>query len=65
MKVDIHRIELCMAEQGLSQRDLATISGVSRQNICNLLGRGRCLPATAGKLARALGVPVAEIIINS
>lgn len=62
MKIDTKRVAVILAEQGLSKTAFAERSGVSRQNISTILGRGTCEPATAGKLAKGLGVPVSEIL---
>ena len=62
MKLDINKIVQILAEQGMTKSELATKSGVSRQQISTIIGRGTCSPKTAGKLARGLGVPVGEIM---
>ena len=61
MKIDTKKVVLILAEQGLTKTALAERSGMSRQNISTILWRGTCEPATAGKLAKGLGVSVAEI----
>lgn len=53
---------LAMARAKASREELAVKTGLSPVSITNLLGRGRCKPATAGKLAEALGVDVTEIL---
>lgn len=62
MKLDINKIVQILAEQGMTKSELATKSGVSRQQISTIIGRGTCSPKTAGKLAIGLGVPVGEIM---
>lgn len=62
MKIRKHQIMLLVAERGLTKAALAELCGISRQNLSTLLLRGTCAPATAGKLAKGLGVPVAEIV---
>ena len=61
MQINTNKVQLLLAEQGMLKTDLATKSGICRQNISIILGRGTCAPATAGKIAKALGVSVAEI----
>lgn len=61
MKLDVMRIVLILAERGMTKAELAARSGVSRQQISTIMGRGTCAPKTAGKLAAGLGIPVAEI----
>lgn len=62
MKIDSLKINLLLAEQGLTQAALSSKCGVSRQSISTLLGRGTCSPVKLGKLANALGVDPREII---
>ena len=62
MKINALKILLLLAEQQMTKTDLAGRSGVSRQNISTILGRGTCAPQTAGKLAKGLGVKMEEII---
>lgn len=62
MKLDCLKIEMTLAENGLSKSQYAERCKISRQNLSTILRRGSCEPATAGKLANGLGVPVREII---
>lgn len=62
MKLDIVKIVQILAEQGLTKSELAARSGVSRQQISTIIGRGTCTPKTAGKLAAGLGLSVGEIM---
>ena len=62
MKIKSYKIKLILAEREMQQGDLAKECGVTRQNISAILARGSCHPKTAGKLAKGLGVPLAEIV---
>ncbi len=62
MKLDCLRIEMALAEKGLSKSQYAERCKISRQNLSTILRRGSCEPATAGKLANGLGVSVSEIM---
>ena len=62
MYINATRIEMLLAEQGLTKAALAGKCGISRQNISTIVRRGTCEPKTAGKLAAGLGVKVADII---
>lgn len=62
MTISATKINLLKAEQRLTNSALAERSGLSRQSISTILLRGTCSPITAGKLARGLGVSVADII---
>ncbi len=49
----------------LSQAGLSARTGISRQTICRLVnGRAATTKTTAGKLARALGLPVEALGIE-
>lgn len=62
MNISRQKIELLQAEKGISVTALAERSGVSRQNISTVKRRGTCNPITAAKLAKGLGVNVAQIV---
>ena len=62
MKLDCLKIEMALAEKGLSKSKYAELCRISRQNLSTILRRGSCEPTTAGKLAAGLGVSVCEII---
>ena len=62
MKINAHKIKLILAEREMTRADLAGKCGISRQNISTILTRGTCELKTAGKLAKGLGVPLAEIV---
>lgn len=62
MVIDTQKIELIIAERGITKAQLAQRAGFVRQNISAILMRGTCEPRTAGKLAAGLGVSVADIL---
>lgn len=63
MKLNRTKLDIAVANAGLpSYRRLAQRIGCSAQNLSVILSRGTCKPVTAGKIARALGVDVAEIM---
>ena len=62
MKIDSIKIKLMMAEQELRQSELAEKVGMSRQNLSTILTRGTCSTVNAGRIAKALGVDVREIV---
>ena len=61
MKISARKIEIRLAEKGMSKIDLAKSCEISRQNISTILRRGTCEPKTAGKLASGLGLTVKDI----
>lgn len=62
MTINTQRLEVMLAERGLTKAALAESCGISRQNISTILRRGTAEPKTIGKLAAGLGVPVTDII---
>lgn len=62
MNISSLKIEIEMAEKGLTKQELADRCGIARQNVGAIIRRGTCEPKTAGKLAAGLGVPVAAIL---
>ena len=64
MYINATKIELLMAEQGMTKVALSEKSGITRQNISTIVRRGTCEPRTAGKLANGLGVDLEEIIMK-
>lgn len=62
MKINTKKVMMILAERLMSKTDLADLCGVSRQNVSTIMTRGTCLPKTAGKIAKGLGVDVTEIM---
>lgn len=62
MKISVQKLELLQARQGLTITALAEKSGIARQNISTIKGRGTCNPLTLAKLAAGLGVDPSELI---
>lgn len=61
MNLNVSKIEIVLAERGMTKAALAGRSGISRQSISTIIRRGSCNPPTAGKLAAGLGVAVSDI----
>lgn len=62
MKLNAWKIKILLAEKEMNQADLANKCGVNRQQINEILSRESCTLKTLGKIAKALGIPVAEIV---
>ena len=62
MKISAIKIEMWLAELGITKTELAKRCGVSRQNISTIVLRGTCEPKTAGKLAIGLDMNVEEFV---
>lgn len=62
MKLNTTRIETFLAQRNMTKSALAEGSGISRQNLSTIIRRGTCEPRTIGKLAKALNVPVEDLL---
>lgn len=62
MKLKKDAVVAAMANMGLSKAALAEKIGSTAQFVSLVTRRGSCSIVTAGKIARALGVPVSEIV---
>lgn len=62
MKINKVKLEIAMARAELNRNTLAEKAELPIPTVCNVYTRGTCKPATAGRIARALGVDVTEII---
>lgn len=62
MKISRRKIEIMQARKNMPTKQLTELSGISRENFSATVRRGNCRPETAGKIARALGVDVTEIM---
>ena len=62
MKLNTWKIKMLLAEREMSQSDLAIKIGVNRQQVNDLLSRETCMLKTLGRIAKALGVSVEEIV---
>ena len=64
MKVNTQKIEMLLGKRNMTKAALSEKSGISRQSISTIIGRGTCLPVTAAKLASGLDVDIDEIVEN-
>lgn len=62
MKVNKKKLELAMAKACLNSRDLALIAELPRPTLNNAITGRNLRPATIGKIAKALNVPVEQIL---
>lgn len=62
MKISKRKLEIAMARAELNRDTLAKKADMPIPTVCNVYTRGTCKPATAGRIAKALGVDVTEII---
>lgn len=62
MKIDKSKIRLEMARKCVSIAELKEAAGMPRPTICKALSGASVRPETIGKIAKALGVDVTEIL---
>lgn len=62
MNVSTRKIMVLMGANLMTQTSLAEAAGVSRVTVNSTLLKGSCSTATAGKIAKALGVDPVDII---
>lgn len=63
MKINRTSVDVALSRSDLgSYAELARRMGCSAQNLSVILNRGSCKPATAGKIAAALGVPLEDLL---
>ncbi|MDY4770881.1 MAG: helix-turn-helix transcriptional regulator [Lachnospiraceae bacterium] len=61
MRLNKTKLLFILAEKEMKQSEVATACGMSKGNFSVIVSGKRCRPETAGKIAKALGVPVSEI----
>lgn len=62
MRVDPEKIRLELARKEWTQQQLANKADVHGRTLWNVIKLGSATPRTVGKIARALGVDVEEIM---
>lgn len=62
MKVDKKKAQLAMARAYMNAKDLAVAAGISYQTIRQILNERNTRPDSLGRIAKALGVDVTEIM---
>lgn len=63
MKIDNQRLDMAMAKACVDVKTLSELSGVSKASLAAARNKSRNpKPATIGKIAKALNVPVGDII---
>ena len=62
MELNTTKIKLLLAEQEMNQADLAIKCGLTRQQISEVLCRKTCSLKTLGRIAKAIGIPVSDIV---
>ena len=62
MKLNVKRIKVLLAENDMTQTDLANKIGSADQHVSSILTKETCSLNTLGKISKALGVSPAEII---
>lgn len=61
MKISKKKLELAKARACMGQKELEA-AGIPKGTLCRVIRGGELRPETAGRIAKALGVDVTEII---
>ena len=64
IKLDGRKLNIELARHEMSVTQLAEAAGINRTSIAAIRKTGVCKTTTAGKLARALGIDVTEIMAD-
>ncbi len=64
MKLDVFKIKVLMSEKELSQKKLAEKMNAGANTLSVTFAKGKASTVFVGKLAKALGVSVEEIVID-
>lgn len=62
MRVNRKKLEIAMANACMNTKDIQTVSGIPRATLNNVISGRNVRTGTMGKVAKALGVDVTEII---
>lgn len=62
MKLLVMKIKKLMGGRGLTQTQLAQLTGISRQQVSTILSKGSCTVISAVRIADALNVDIEEIV---
>jgi len=64
LRPNAKKIDLVIAEKEMLQEEVCKKAGISQQTLSAIRRSGRASLATIGKIARALGVSVTDIILE-
>lgn len=62
LKADIKKLKLCMANKCMNTEDLCKATKMPRPTVNNVISGRSVRPATIGRIAKALGVDVKDIL---
>lgn len=62
MKLNERKIKIETFKQGLKQKDLIKLTGLSVATVSKVYNGGSCNPETAAKIATALKIDIEELI---
>jgi len=64
LRPNAKKIDLIIAENEMLQEEVCRRAGITQQTLSAIRRSGKASLVTIGKIARALGVPVTEIILE-
>lgn len=64
LPIDPEKIAICLARALITRKEMCKLAGITEANMSTIIKKGRVSPLTAGKIAKALGVDVTEILAD-
>jgi DNA-binding Xre family transcriptional regulator len=65
MKINVSKLDIAQAEKCFSNKELCEKAKISLVTLVQIKANKRnCLPITVGKIAKALNIPVSELVEN-
>lgn len=65
MNISKNKIEILLARQQITKKELANKMGISTTGLREALKKGRANPVTVGKMAKAFEVEIEDIIVTT
>ena len=62
MQLNMKKVNIAIANSGLTKKELAEKAGCSRQRFMTILNQRELTPLAVGKVAKALNVDAADIV---
>lgn len=62
LKIDPVKIAICLARAQMTRGEMCKRSGITDGNMSAIIKKGHASPINVGKIAKALGVDVSEIL---
>lgn len=65
MKINVNKLDIAQAEKCLTNKELCKLAGIGALTLTMIKANKRnCQAITVGKIAKALNIPVSELVEN-